>query len=195
MLKAIWLFVLLAQSGIVAAQTSDKEMQEFYRALDAKNFAGWKGITFICEYDERDSLLAEVCIKGTADFRFLATTADIDYYAVAPNDFRASTFRSTISDHVVLNYELHSTLNNNQHTNKAIFGRLSFIEFYTNAVEEKASNFSLDKLPRSGDLELWSRAVIGSRSSVRLVAVMSEAFEVHFKDAITHFLEHGSSRK
>lgn len=192
MLKVMCAIVFLMQTGFVAAQ-SNEEIDSYMRERGTKNFTGWQGITFICQYDERDSVLAEVCMKGTAQFKFLITMADLDYNIVDPNDFRGSTFRSSAHGHVVLEYSLFATGDNSQNATKAIYGKLAFTLSYSSAVDLHAEESTIRSLPRDGSLELWSRTAIGSGQPDQLSDAISKDFDTRFKEAITHFLEFSSA--
>jgi len=194
MLRTIVSIFLFTCIGVSAAQESDAEAREYLKEVEKQNFSGWAGITFICDYDESDRILAEMCRRGTSEFRFLVSTADLDYNIIDPKNFRSLVIKSTIRNHVVLTYELSATKTNSESTIKAIYGRLAFVARYSNAIEAESVAQSMGTISRAGDLELWYRTAIGSGIGENIGVALSEAFESHFKDAISHFLEYGTTR-
>lgn len=163
---------------------------DFYEKFNRQNFSGWKGIVFVCAYDREDRVLAEICLRGTSEIELLAVAAKVSLKVAEPNNLEQASFMAALNKFVTLEYELMATKTINSYDPKAVHGRLVFEVFYSNAVESQASSESLDRFPRSGDLELWSRPIIASGATSELVGPFAEAAESLFKKAIAHFLRY-----
>ena len=180
---SLFLFILLLPTFVVA-----ENLKDIIEENNAKNFAGWKGIVFMCSYDEKDSTLAKICKRGTIDIKLLAASNNIELLVVEPNDYMNLGIAAGFKKYIPLEYELFSTKVKNPSDLRAFFGRLFFRIYYSNIVEKGAKPESIDSLPRSGDLEIWSNYIIGSGTSSGIIKPFSDNAETLFKEALTTFL-------
>ena len=183
MKKFNWIILLLALIPLSGFAETRKEFDKRYYG---KNFSGWKGIVFICIFDPDDKTLNKICQRAISDIELLAAAYKVELETSKNNLVTIISHE----DYVVLEYDLMATKSSIQYDTKAIHARLSFINYYTNAVQKNAKSGTLNNMPRSGDLELWSRSVIGNGDPSSVVSPFSDGAEQHIKDAMTIFLKY-----
>ncbi|MCX2780607.1 DUF3164 family protein [Microbulbifer thermotolerans] len=164
--------------------------EQFYEEYYSKNMSGWKGIVFVCSFDSNDKVLEKICERATSDIKLLAAGNKIDLKIVESNNFFEAALIASLNKFVTLEYSLTATENSGQFSVKAIQARLAFKVFYSNAVEKDAKPNTIDSIPRSGDLDLWSDTVIGFGSPSEIVHPFGNAAETHIKKALTLFIEY-----
>jgi hypothetical protein len=186
-MKIIKLLITIAflLPTLVIGETQD----QFFEKYHSKNMSGWKGIVFVCSFDSGDKVLEKICDRAVTDTELLAASHKVNLKVVEANKFEQATFVAGVNKFVTLEYELIATQGVGQFDAKAIHARLTFVVFYSNAVEKDTKPNSIDSLPRSGDLELWSKTLIGSGAPTDIVDPFSNGAEVHIKKALTLFIK------
>ncbi len=164
--------------------------EEFYEKLNSKNMSGWKGIVFICSYDSSDKLLEQICSRAEKDIKLLAESNNVPLKIADANKFSRASLIATANNFVTLEYELMATQSRGKYHSRAVHARLSFETFFSNAVEKNSRPKLITNSPRAGDLELWSRSVIGTGTPNGIVDPLGNGAETHLKKALTLFLKH-----
>lgn len=187
MKRICWLFLLFSALPTLAIGES---REEFYEKHYIKNMSGWKGIVFICSFDSSDNVLEQICRRAETDVELLAATSNIALKVADANNFSQASFIAVVDKFVTLEYDLMATQNRGNYDSKAVYARLAFETYLSNAVEKDSKPNSINNSPRSGDLELWSRSVIGSGVPSDIVDPFSNGAETHIKKALTLFLKY-----
>jgi len=182
-----WMLVILVLIPIGAFAESQEEALE---KLYSQDLAGWKGIVFICSFDANDNTLKRICNRGISDIELLAASNKVNLKIAKNNDFATATYMAAENGYVTLSYGLMATNPKGQNDVKAIHARLSFKEYYSNAVDNNAMQGSLDSMPRPGDLEFWSEQIIGSGNPSSIITPFSDEMEVFIKKALTLFIKY-----
>ena len=174
---------LLFSQALIAGDMEDT-MNPHYK----QNFSGFEGVVFMCSYDESDAVLAKICERASVDVRLLAASTNIKLELIKPNKFLLRGLVKSKKNYIGLTYRLVASRVDATASVKAIYGELSYNDYYLNAVELNAK----DSTPRSGDLELWSTYVIGGGSGLDAVKPYSDTIEVGLKKAVTVFLKYAN---
>lgn len=182
-----WLILLLVAVPTLAIGES---REEFYEKHYSKNMSGWRGIVFICSYDSSDKVLEQICRRAETDIELLAASSNVLMKIADANNFVNASFIASLENYVTLEYELMATQSPGSYDSKAVHARLTFKTYLSNAVEKDSKPNSIDSPPRAGDLELWSRSVIGSGVPSEIVDPFSNGAETHLKKALTLFLKY-----
>jgi len=182
MKRIILLAMLLPSLGLV------DEESEFYEKHYFKNFAGWQGITFMCSYDESNKTLRKICERGKTDLELLSASHNVNLKVIRDNEDATLTLTASLDNLIVLEYDLEAT-----NPVEAVHARLIFSSYYLESVEQGATPGSIDNLPRSGNLEIWSNSAIGSGTPSNIVIPFSDGAESMFKKAITLFLKYNEN--
>jgi len=178
--------------GQEPSDIEDSYNKEYY----SKKFSGWKGIIFICIYNKDDKVLERICQRATSDIDLLAAATKVNIKFAKSNDFAATLYSisngqyKSYEQYVTLEYSLIATSPSSQNEAKAIHGRLTFTKYYSNAVENNSKSGSLRNIPRPGDLELWSKELIGSGLPSDIITPFSDGAETHIKKALAMFLKY-----
>ena len=169
-----------------------ESQEQFNEQTHSNNMSGWKGIVFVCAFDSSDKVLESICQRAVTDIELLAASNKVKLKVAEANRFEQAASIAADNQFVTLEYELMATLGGSEFDAIAIHARLAFEAFYSNAVENDSKPNSIDSLPRSGDLELWSKTVIGSGSPSDIVDPFSDATEIHIKKALTLFIKYAN---
>ena len=167
-----------------------ESQEQFYEQYHSKNMSGWKGIVFVCSFDASDKVLESICQRAVTDIELLAASNKVELKVAEPNKFEQAALIATANKFVTLEYELVATQGGSEFDAIAIYARLAFEAVYSNAVENDSKPNTIGSLPRSGDLELWSKTVIGSGDPSDIVDPFSDASEIHIKKALTLFIKY-----
>jgi hypothetical protein len=186
-MKIIKLLITIA--FLVPALVIGETQDQFYEKYHSKNMSGWKGIVFVCSFDSGDKILEKICDRAVIDTELLAASHKVNFKVVEANKSGDEVFFSAVNKFLTLKYELIATQGVGQFDTKAIHARLTFVVFYSNAVEKDAKPNSIDSLPRMGDLELWSKTLIGSGAPTDIVDPFSNEAEGLIKKALTLFIK------
>ena len=173
-------FLLLLPS-IAFAQTDE---QEHWR----KQFKESGGIVFRCDPDRKDdAALQRICADASAEARLLAATGKIPFQNATGKDAFETAFEVASKGSLLLEASIRST----KGSPAAIYILLAATPYYSNAIEQGAKEGSLDAIPRSGDLVIWERDVIGASTSStdELVLGMSNALSTNLKDFFATYIE------
>ncbi len=181
-----WLIIVTIIVSLMPTMVFGEAHEQFYKEYYSQNFSGWKGIVFICSYDTKDKVLEKICQRAITDIELLSASNKINLKVIEANNTYKASFKAEINKFVILSYSLLAT----EGQNKAVHARLAFTTFYSNAVEKGAKLNSLDSMPRSGDLELWSRSAIGSGSADGIINPFSDNAEMLIKQALTLFIKY-----
>lgn len=185
-MKLAWFLAAAFFSQVALADVES----DFYEQYYSKNFRGWKGIVFICTYSPSDKVLAKICSRASTDLELLTASHDIELEIIQPNEHGVAAFQAASRGFLTLEYDLTATKPTNSSNAKAIHGQITYALFYSNAVEKDAESGSIDRLPRSGDLEIWSDSIIGSGLPSRIVKPFGDGAETHLKKAVSLFLKY-----
>ena len=183
-------FVVLVLGQLFVQATLADAKNEFYERYYANNFRGWSGIIFLCTYDPADSVLAQICSRASTDIELLAASHRMELQVARPNDHEAAAYEGALQNFVSLEYALTATTPDSMYDVKAVNARLSYIVFYSSAIEADAKPGAPGRLPRSGDLEIWSTSTIGAGSAAELAQPFSDGAESNLKQALGLFLRH-----
>lgn len=173
---------------LVIGQTKEQFLEKLY----SQKLSGFKGIVFVCSYDSSDKDLERICQRAVTDIELLGANNKVNIKIAEANNFFQSMSIANVDDFVTLEYEISATQNNDQSDTKAVHAHLSLETYYSQAIEMGASNKSINGVPRSGDLELWSRYVIGSGTSADIVEPFSDSAETLLKQALTLFMKYAN---
>ena len=182
----------LSSLPTVSIGQSSSDEGEFQREYYGKNFAGWNGIVFLCEFDDADTLLARICDRARTDLNLLAATHRISVEVAKPNAIQHAAFIAAADNRVTLTLYLDATKSKDDGAPKAVFARLAYETFFSDAVEKNSKQGSIYSLPRSGDLEIWSSSVIGSGIGSDLISPIADGVETLLKEALTLSLRFAS---
>ncbi len=166
-----------------------QQVEQYQHEKNKKNFIGWKGILFYCSIENQSNrALNEICERSYTNVDFLAASAKINLVkAKSASDLG---FRAIVDDYLVLEVVLTATTAGRP---SAIHANLRAYKSYSKAVD--TSFLATEKKgtqaePRSGDLIMWERSVIGASSGAtqELVPAVSDGIEQHIKQFFADFL-------
>lgn len=183
----------IALSHTAAAQQSPspekiKAYEEYTSQKHQKNLTGWKSVFFYCSIrDEENKSLTEICDNSYRNAAFLAAAAKVPF--IKARDAFDLGFRAAADDYLVLEVELFSTRPTSP---SAIHAHVKSYIHYSNAVQP-SPNQRGDKgrtIPRSGDLHVWERPVIGASTGTTqdLVPSISQGIEKILKEFFTDYI-------
>lgn len=178
--------ILALMPTLVTGQTREQFLEKSY----SQKLSGFKGIVFICSYDANDKTLERICQRAVTDIMLHGASNKVNIKLAEANNFVESMSIANDDDFVTLEYEITATQNNEQFDTIAVHAHLSLEIYYSQAIEKGASNKSINGIPRSGDLELWSRSVIGSGNPSDIVEPFSDNTEMLLKQALTLFIKY-----
>ena len=98
--------------------------------------SGRKEIVFICSLVSSDKILERICRLAETDIKFLAASSNIKLEVADANDFTDASYIAVFSKYVTLEYELMATQSHSNHDSKAVYARLTFETYFSNAVEK-----------------------------------------------------------
>jgi hypothetical protein len=161
---------------------------EAERAFLKRQFTGWGGIVFRCLPDNlNDTLQKKICEATAAEARFLAATAKVPFKDLAGADFLEVSIAVADLDGALI---LEAAVRGTQGSPRAVYVRLRAYSYYANAVETNVEMDSPENDPRSGDLVLWERDVIGSGGTEHELELgVVNAFSTLLKEFFGVFLE------
>ncbi len=187
-MKNIYWFALIFVA--LPALATEESREAFYEKHNSQNMSGWKGIVFICSFDLSDKVLEKICHRAETDAELLAASHNIALKVVDENNFGDAAYFAALNKFVTLEYKLRATKSGNYDV-KAVHARLTLGTFFSNGIEKGSKPNSIDNIPRSGDLELWSRGTIGSGAPDAGIAhEFSNAAETNIKKALTLYLKY-----
>lgn len=169
---------------------SGESQQASYEKYNSKNMSGWKGIVFICLFDSNDKVLQKICRRAETDIELLAANNNVALKIANANDTRQAAYIAGADKYITLEYDLMATQIRNDYDVQAVHARLRYEIVYSNAIEKGSKPDSIDNLPRSGDLAVWSRSVIGSGVPANIVEPFSDGAETYIKKALTFYLKY-----
>ena len=106
MKRLLFSAVIMVAALLPATPAVADTMNKYY----SKNFKGWKGIVFMCQYDSNLGYLKEACQRTTADLELLAASHKIDLKVAEPNNTGMQTGIATLQKRVELTYSIVATL-------------------------------------------------------------------------------------
>mgnify|MGYP003653127839 CR=1 FL=1 len=176
--------VSLLVSGHAIAQTDAEALREHNKV----QFADWSGIAFQCLIDaEDDDFQKLLCETARTDAKFLAATAKIPFRDLGNDDhFQVSLAKRELNGDLLLEARIKSTAG----APRAVHMGLRALSHYSDAVEVGATGDDPQSKPRSGELILWQKNLIGtSGSDENLGQALSNAFSNVLKDFFGTFVE------
>ena len=170
---------------------SADEIEIFYeKMMHNQNMSGWKGIVFVCYFDSSDKVLEEICQRAETDIELLAAISKIELRIADANNAGQAVYMAGALDYVTLQYNLSATKRETNYETKAVYAELAFTEFYSVAVERHKDSDSIDNMPRTGDLVLWSNDIIGFGPPYTIIGGFSDGAETLIKKALTLYITH-----
>lgn len=174
----------MAQQELAAKDRRETEL--YIEGKNKRNFEDWKSIGFYCASDApKHPHAAQICSNTYTNAEFLAATASIPLERV--RDGYELGFRSVAGDSLILEVKIFATERGNP---MAMHAAIQAYTGYLRATEGGERRGPRVK-PRSGDLILWKREVIGASagSGEDLVQPMSQGIEQHLKQFFADFLK------
>ncbi len=183
----------IAFTHIAAAQQSPspekmKAYEEYKSQKHQKNLTGWKGILFYCSIrDEENKSLTEICDNSYRNAAFLAAAAKLPF--VKARDAFDFGFKAAADEYLVLEVELFSTRPTSP---SAIHAHVKSYIHYSGAVQSPLTQREGKgrTIPRSGDLHVWERPVIGASTGTAqdLVPSISQGIEKVLMEFFTDYI-------
>lgn len=189
MQKFSWILLTISLWPSAVFAESQEEFAEKYYRYYSKSLLGWKGIVFVCSYDAKDKTLDAICQRAITDIELLAAANKVTLKAARGNDFDTAAFFAVNNGYIKLSYNLMATPTADGYS-KAVHARLVFETYYGDAVEKKSKPGDLEGMPRSGNLEIWSKSIIGIGDPSDIVTPISDGAEIYMKNALTLFLKY-----
>lgn len=159
------------------------EEQQFWR----DNLSGWKGLSLRCVGDEFN-YAGEICSSVAAEIEKLSAIKELSFLYTGMNipyfDHLVKLADSGLEDSLQAEIYIRGT----NGSVPAIYGRISVRTHYSDAVEKGADQDKPLFHPRSGDLIIWSRDVIGTGQSDKIVKEISDALKDHASSLFSKYL-------